>query len=98
MTLPEILGAVAAALGTFTATHFATSKKLDNAVGQAKPGDESLRDIVMKIDGKLDAQNATALQEFANVDLRLTNIERRVFTPPSMPAIAAARLAAVEKK
>jgi hypothetical protein len=94
MTIPEILGALAAALGTYTATHLATKKKLDVAVGTTKPGDGSLRDLVMKIDGKLDA----TADRFDRVDSRLDAIERRVFTPPTFPAIQAARLAAVEKK
>ncbi len=93
MTLVEWLTVAAGTIGTFTATHFTTAKKISASVGPAKPGDDSLRDLIMKLDGKLDANHDATTGQIEKVEQRLTRVEQRVFTPPNFMAIQAARAA-----
>ncbi len=87
MTLTEIIGGGVGTLAAAVAAYGAVSAKLNAVVGKKDaPGDGSLRDLVMKLDGKLDAQHAHTNENFRELDERLTRVEARVFTPPNRPA------------
>lgn len=102
MTLVEqIVTVIAGGVGTAAATYVATMRNVAStvgaAVGKAKPGDDSLRDMVLRVEGKIDAQHEEVTGKIDAVAGRLTLVEHRVFTPPSFQALRAAR-AAAEKK
>jgi hypothetical protein len=99
MTLAEqIVTAIAGGFGTAVATYVATMRKVNStvgaAVGAAKPGDDSLRDMVLRVEGKIDAQHEEVTGKIDVVAKRLTLVEHRVFTPPNFHALRAARTAA----
>lgn len=91
MTLPEMLGGAVGAIVASVGAYRAVIAKIDNVVGKKDaPGDGSLRDLVMRIDGKIDAQHANATERFDVLDRRLDRVEARVFTPPERPAMRVA--------
>lgn len=90
MTLPEFLGAAAASVVAAVGTYGTFTAKLNNLIGKKEaPGDDSLRDIVMKIAGKIDAQHGATTDQLREIDRRLELVEARVFTPPARAAIRA---------
>jgi hypothetical protein len=90
MTLPEIIGGAVAAVTASVGAYRAVAAKFDSAVGKKEPGDESLRDLVMRVDGKLDAHHEVLNDRFARLEDRLVRVEARVFTPPARAAIRVA--------
>lgn len=57
MTVAE-LAALAGSAGTVVAAFWGGMRKITEALGAAKKGDASLRDLVLEIRGKLDAMHA----------------------------------------
>lgn len=88
MTLPEVLGGAAAALVAALSGYRAVSTKLDSVLGKkTTPDDDSLRDLVMRIDGKIDAQHGQTSSTLRDFGTRIEKIERHVFTPSEPPAM-----------
>lgn len=88
MTLPEILGGAAGTLAAAAVAYRAVSAKLEGLVGKKEaPGDDSLRDVVMRIEGKIDAHREHTAEGLSDLGRRITAVEQRVFTPPSRPAL-----------
>ncbi len=83
MTIVELLGAAAGGLGAAAATYGAVVARINSVVGAKPKGDDSLRDVVMRIEGKLDAHREATGDELRSLSDRLLNVERRVFTPPA---------------
>ncbi len=91
MTLTELVGGVVGAVAAAVATYSAVVSKINSAVGNKDaPGDASLRDLVMRLDGKLDAQHDATTRRFDDRETRLDRVEARVCTPPHRPAIRVA--------
>lgn len=57
MTVAE-LAALAGSAGTVIAAFWKGTQKLTEAIGTARKGDASIRDLVLEIRGKLDAMHA----------------------------------------
>lgn len=91
MTLFELVGGALGAMAAAGATYSAVTAKINSVVGKKEaPGDDSLRDLVMRIDGKIDAHHANTNDQFEALDRRLELVEQRVFTPPARAALFAA--------
>lgn len=87
MTIPELIGSAAGTLAAATVAYKAVAAKLEGLVGKKDaPGDDSLRDVVMRIEGKIDAQHEQTTAEIERIGERLGLVEARVFTPPQRAA------------
>lgn len=86
MTLPEVIGYVGGALVAGGVSYRAVTAKIDSVIGKKPAGDDSLRDIVMKLDGKIDAYHGTSSAQLKDLGDRIERVERRVFTPKERPA------------
>jgi hypothetical protein len=87
MTLVEAFGLLGAAVAAAGAGYRAVSSKIDAIVGKKEaPGDGSLRDLVMRVEGKIDGSIDATAERFDKLDKRLGRVESRVFSPPPIPA------------
>lgn len=92
MTLLEMLGGAAGALAAAGATYQAVTAKVNSIVGKREtPDDGTLRDLIMRIDGKIDAHHEQTSERFDGISKRLELVEDRVFTPPQRLAIRVAK-------
>ena len=89
MTFPEILGTAVAAIGAGYGAYRSAAGKLEGLLGK-KENDDTLRDVVMRIEGKLDAHREATSNELHSLSERVGYLERRVFTPPGRPALRSA--------
>lgn len=88
MTLPELLGSAAAFLTVGLGAYRAVAAKLEGLVGKKEaPEDGSLRDVVMRIEGKIDARHEQTAAQLDKLGERLDLVESRVFTPPARRAL-----------
>lgn len=88
MTLPEILGYAGGTIAAAGVAYRAVSAKLEGLVGKKDaPGDDSLRDVVMRIEGKIDARHELTAAQLDKLGERLDLVEARVFTPPARRAL-----------
>lgn len=92
MTVVEVLGGVLGTLAAAGTTYGVVVAKLNSIVGKKEAsGDDSLRDLVLKLDGKLDAHHEQNSANFRELDKRLSLVEARVFTPPQRQAYRIAK-------
>lgn len=88
MTLAEILGYAGGTIAAAGVAYQAVSSKLEGLVGKKEaPGDDSIRDIVMRIEGKSDARHEQTAAALDKLDERMNMVEARVFTPPARRAL-----------
>lgn len=83
----ETITLLAGAAGTALAAFTLAMRKINGMVGTVKPGEESIRDLVIKIDGKLDGTN----ERIERLDHRLTLVEADVFPEEPVRAAVAAK-------
>jgi hypothetical protein len=88
MTASEILGGVIGALGAAATTYGLVVSKIESVVGRkGKDGDSaSLREMVARVEGKIDANREHAAEQFEALGTRLEVVEARVLTPPARRA------------
>lgn len=91
MTIPEMIGGAVAALTAAVGAYGAVSSKIDGALGRKPKGDDALRDVVLRIEGKLAEHSEDTSRRLESLTGRIANIEHRVFTPPArmFPAASA---------
>jgi len=92
MTASELIGGAAGAITAALATYKLVVAKVESVVG--KKGDEgggsSLREMVARVEGKIDANREHTAAQFDALNQRLERVEARVFTPPARRAMRSA--------
>jgi hypothetical protein len=84
----ETLTLLAGGAGTAAAAFVvAMIRKLNATIGAPKKGEDSLRDLVLRVDGKLDGTN----QRIERIEHRLTLVETEVFPEESERQAALAK-------
>jgi hypothetical protein len=87
MTLPELLGGAVGTIVAAFGAYRAISSKVDSVVGKKSPGEEPLRDLIMQLHGKVDANSQAQAAAIGGVSDRLERVERHVFPVPEPPAL-----------
>ncbi len=87
MTLAELLGGAGGVIAAGLASYRLVMGKVEGILGKKEPGQDSLRDVVMRIEGKVDAQREHTSEQLSLLSDRVGRLEDRVFTPPARRAL-----------